>query len=607
MIGTGAGEPGASAGTNAAQTVSYPVAYRGLEVEHDDPFFDRDYNLCILCGRCVRMCQEVRGAAVLAFTERGPRTLVGPAFGRSHVEANCEFCGACVSVCPTGALADKVSKWDGPPEAVVESACPLCGLGCRLELAVAGGALSSARAARTEGGSSSQLCVLGRFCLPETTHHHDRLRRPMVRRGGYFRVADWDDALDEAARRLAGVDAAAVRLLVSGDLTSESLYAAQRFARGALGLAGAESATLAGLPGGAAAWRRLLRLPVALDAIAKADLVITCGIDPRYAFSPVAVEVRRAVRRAATLIAVDARESSLTRMADQWLRARPGDEARALTGMLDRLDAVAVAPKERRGSPAVAVVIGPRVFDTAGVDGLIGRLEGLARRPGFSVLPLAPGANVRGALALGLLPAARVGAGDGADPGAHAGVAPHVLYLAGDVPFTWRPACDVVIVQDLYLPPFDVDVFLPAASFAEAAGTLTDLAGGVGRPGGRRASLEAATAPGKTGRDRTGRSSRSSPLVSAIPVCGSRTSRRSGRRSGRRRPTSRPPGRRLCPRPRFRSTTASRARRFTLVQVHPAFAIAASIWRASSRVLPILSSRRGRMNPDDIARLRVAR
>ena len=52
--------------------IGYPVAYRGLEAEHDDPFYDRDYNLCILCGRCVRMCHEVRGASVLSFKYRGP-------------------------------------------------------------------------------------------------------------------------------------------------------------------------------------------------------------------------------------------------------------------------------------------------------------------------------------------------------------------------------------------------------------------------------------------------------------------------------------------------------------------------------------------------------
>jgi NADH dehydrogenase/NADH:ubiquinone oxidoreductase subunit G len=164
--------------------ITYPVTYRGLEPEHDDPFFDRDYNLCILCGRCVRMCAEVRGASVLSFKYRGRRTLIGPAFGRSHLDAGCEFCGACVSVCPTGALTDKVSKWDGAPDGVELSTCPLCGLGCQVELAYENGTFSFARAVQDDEVNDGQLCVLGRFCLPEATHHPSRARRPMLRRGG---------------------------------------------------------------------------------------------------------------------------------------------------------------------------------------------------------------------------------------------------------------------------------------------------------------------------------------------------------------------------------------------------------------------------------------
>ena len=62
--------------------INFPIHYRNLRVEKEDPFYDRDYNLCVLCGRCVRMCQEVRGVNLLAFKQRGRATLVGPAFDR---------------------------------------------------------------------------------------------------------------------------------------------------------------------------------------------------------------------------------------------------------------------------------------------------------------------------------------------------------------------------------------------------------------------------------------------------------------------------------------------------------------------------------------------
>ncbi|MDD4875782.1 MAG: FAD-dependent oxidoreductase [Dehalococcoidales bacterium] len=80
---------------------------KDIPVNIDNPLFDHDLSKCILCGRCVRACYDLRGAGVLSFINRGKETYVGTAFDHSLADAACIFCGACVEVCPTGALRDK--------------------------------------------------------------------------------------------------------------------------------------------------------------------------------------------------------------------------------------------------------------------------------------------------------------------------------------------------------------------------------------------------------------------------------------------------------------------------------------------------------------------
>lgn len=85
----------------------YVSSSKNLPVISDEPLFIRDMNRCILCGRCVRMCQEVRKAVVIGFTNRGINTIVGTSYDLPFKDAGCKFCGACVEVCPSGALTDK--------------------------------------------------------------------------------------------------------------------------------------------------------------------------------------------------------------------------------------------------------------------------------------------------------------------------------------------------------------------------------------------------------------------------------------------------------------------------------------------------------------------
>jgi len=483
--------------------IDYPVYYRGYEAEHDDPFFDRDYNICILCGRCVRMCQEVRGTAILAFKYRGPKVQIGPAFGNSHVEAGCEFCGACVSVCPTGALADKSSKWDGKPDGREVSTCPFCALGCRINIHHKGGRLSKVYPNLDPEINDGQLCVRGRFSMPETTHHHERARKPMLRRGKYFREVSWEEAQDDVAGRLKGLKPEEFLMLVSGDLTNEGLYTAQKFVRTCMGSDSIDSTARLSLPGGLGLWTKLLELPISIKGIADADSIIEVGLDSRFYYSVIGVEIRRALHKGAKLVTIDPRDSNLAHYTDFSLKPLPGQEGIILDAFAqvlnkNRYDLKETAKEayieeellkrvidEIASGEQLAVIIGPIALGYSSKTVLVDAIFKLAKRKNTIFMPLYNGSNIRGALELGvfgeILPGVVASKNNGislADV-IEKRKKPKVIYLVGESPFFERPDCEYIISQDIYYPPFEIDAFLPAASFAEADGTITNIEGRV--------------------------------------------------------------------------------------------------------------------------------
>lgn len=112
-------------GVSDARLRKIPMMY---PIVTENPLFVRDLNRCILCGRCVRACQELRGCKVLDYVRDGEKTYIGTEHGGLLADDNCRFCTACVEVCPTGALMDKAEAMAKFPK-VEESLLP-CKASC---------------------------------------------------------------------------------------------------------------------------------------------------------------------------------------------------------------------------------------------------------------------------------------------------------------------------------------------------------------------------------------------------------------------------------------------------------------------------------------------
>jgi len=214
--------------------ITLPYTYKGLPAERRDPFFERDYNLCIGCTRCVRVCQEVRRAEAIGFVFQDGKVTVGTK-APSLKESGCQFCGACVDICPTGALLERSRKWEGIAERQVVTTCPYCGVGCQLELQLKGDRIIEVLPNQENEVNRGQLCVKGRFGITEFVHHPERLTAPLVKRDGEFVEATWDEALDIVASKLAGYSQDEVAVISSAKCTNEDNYVAQKLARAVLG------------------------------------------------------------------------------------------------------------------------------------------------------------------------------------------------------------------------------------------------------------------------------------------------------------------------------------------------------------------------------------
>jgi len=223
------------------ETLRFPVESPGYPKDTSNAMIERDLNKCILCGRCVRACNEVQVNEVIDFGYRGGKSKIVTAWDLPYGESECVFCGECVSVCPTGALTERQAKFKARPWKLekVRTTCPYCGVGCQLELNVAEGQVVKVTSDYRYGPPNfGSLCVKGRFGY-DFIHHPERLKTPLIRDNDSFREASWDEALGLVAERLSEIKTRygsdALGGLASARCTNEENYLFQKFFRAVLG------------------------------------------------------------------------------------------------------------------------------------------------------------------------------------------------------------------------------------------------------------------------------------------------------------------------------------------------------------------------------------
>ena len=209
--------------------------------EDTNSMIQRDLNKCILCGRCVRVCNEIQVNEVLDFSGRGSRSKVGPAFDMDYFSSDCVFCGECADACPVGAITFKQARFAGRPWELekVRTTCPYCGVGCQIDLNVHKGKIVKVTGNRDYGNPNlGSLCVKGRFGM-DFINDPDRLTTPLIRRNGDLQEASWDEALGFIADRLSAIKekygSDSIAGFSSARCTNEENYVFQKFMRAVIG------------------------------------------------------------------------------------------------------------------------------------------------------------------------------------------------------------------------------------------------------------------------------------------------------------------------------------------------------------------------------------
>ena len=305
---------------------------RSVPMDTSNPFYDRDMDKCILCGICVRTCEELVGVSAIDFAFRGYDTTIAVPGDKPVFDSRCVSCGECVVRCPVGAL---VPKRREKPARQVKTICPYCGVGCGIVLGVRGNRIVNAEGDRDCVTNRGMLCVKGRYGH-DFVGHPDRLTTPLVRKNGVLAKASWDEALSLVAEKFASRRGTAFASLASAKCTNEENYLFQKFTRAVMGTNNVDHcARLCHAPSvaGLAQSFGSGAMTNSIAEVSDVRCIFAIGTNTTSAHPVLSTRMWQAVRQGADLIVANPKEIDLCRWATLHLRQRPGSDVVLMMGM----------------------------------------------------------------------------------------------------------------------------------------------------------------------------------------------------------------------------------------------------------------------------------
>jgi len=429
-------------------------------------FFDAPR--CILCYRCVRVCNEGMGVNALGVGNRGVIAEIVP---NHHDHLECDECGACIDICPVGALTSGIYRYQTRPWEMdhVGTICTHCSDGCRTTLGVRNDKIIRGNNRDQSGINGDFLCVKGRYAF-DFTEHPERLQSPMMKKNGVFEPVSWSEALATVAGKFTLAKEAGGKFGVIGSnhTTNEENYFLQKFARQGLGTKNIDHHRTGDLTTlfDALSDRTNVLATVGDLYTSKAVLVVANDLSQQHPL--LAYQIRANVRHHnAHIYAVTSGPVREDGQAVASVRVEKGGEIAGVESLREKLAAEA----------ELVVLFGDAIQGDA-----LRKLIAFGDSLGIAVkyICLLDYSNSRGAFDMGVLP--REGGMSREQMLADAEL--DVLWVVGANPLKSAALASskaFVVVQDLFMTETAkrADVVLPAASAYEKSGTVTNVCGEV--------------------------------------------------------------------------------------------------------------------------------